>query len=165
MEIFVGRVWKFGDNINTDLMLPNIAATLPESEQPKYCFWANRPGWAENEVKPGDIIVAGKNFGTGSGRQGARIFKALGLPCILADSINGLFFRNCVNLGMPAMQCPGVSEAFEEGDEAEVDMVKGTVHNKRTGVSLNGEAIPDSLLQMMESGGILPLLRREGYIK
>lgn len=159
-----GRIWKFGDNINTDLMLPNVAMARPESEQPKYCFSANRPGWSE-EVKPGDIIVAGENFGTGSSRQAARVLKALGLGGVIADSVNSLFFRNCVNVGFCAIICPGVSEAFEEGDEVEVDMSRGTVKNTRTGIILQGEEIPPRLLQILEAGGIRPLLEKEGYLK
>ena len=107
---FKARVWKFGDDINTDLILPIQAFYLLAAEQPKYVFHANRPGWVD-QVKPGDIIVGGKNFGMGSSRPAARSLKNLGLACLVAPSINGLFFRNYVNFAFPAMECPGVEDA------------------------------------------------------
>ena len=110
---FKARVWKFGENINTDLILPIQAFYLPAAEQPKYVFHANRPGWVD-QVQPGDIIIGGKNFGMGSSRPAARSLKNLGLACLVAPSINGLFFRNCVNFAFPAIECPGVHEAFQE---------------------------------------------------
>src|SRR5262245_40080392 len=121
---FKARTWKVGDNINTDLILPIQAFYLPAAEQPKYVFHANRPGWVDL-VKPGDILIGGKNFGMGSSRPAARSLKNLGIACLVAPSINGLFFRNCVNFAFPAVECPGVDEAFEEGDIAEVDFDAG----------------------------------------
>src|SRR5258706_10030509 len=115
--IFTGRVWKFGDNMNTDLMLPILAFYLSPQEQTRFVFKANRPGWVDL-VQPGDIIVGGSNFGTGSSRPAARSLKNLGLGCLIANSINGLFFRNCVNYAFPAMECPGVFDAFFECDIA-----------------------------------------------
>jgi len=90
---FRARVWKFGDNINTDLILPIQAFYLTPQEQTRFVFHANRPGWVD-QVQPGDIIVGGKNFGMGSSRPAARSLKNLGLGCLIAHSINGLFFRN-----------------------------------------------------------------------
>src|SRR3970282_1509585 len=134
---FKARVWKFGDNINTDLILPVQAFYLPAAEQPKYVFRANRPGWAD-EVKPGDILIGGKNFGMGSSRPAARSLKNLGLACLVAPYINGLFFRNCVNFAFPAVECPGVDEAFEEGEIAEVDVARATVRDVTRGPTLAG---------------------------
>ena len=121
---FEARVWKFGDNINTDLILPIQAFYLTPQEQTRFVFSANRPGWAD-QVQPGDIIVGGKNFGMGSSRPAARSLKNLGIGCLIAHSINGLFFRNCVNFAFPALECRGVHEAFTEGDIAEVDFDRG----------------------------------------
>src|SRR3972149_3896968 len=115
---FNARVWKFGDNINTDLILPILAFYLTPQEQTRFVFNASRPGWVD-QVKPGDIIVGGKNFGMGSSRPAARSLKNLGLACLVAPTINGLFFRNCVNFAFPAIECPGVHEAFQEGGMAE----------------------------------------------
>lgn len=160
---FTSRVWKFGDNINTDLILPNVAFYLTPDEQLKYVFRANRPGWVDL-VQPGDILIGGRNFGMGSSRPAARNLKNLGLACLVAHSINGLFYRNSVNFAFPAMECEGVEALFEEGDMAEVDFETGTVRNIRTGAVLNGRRIPPELLKIVEAGGIFPLLEHEGAI-
>ena len=163
METFEGRIWKFGDNINTDLMMPNIAYEHPPAEQPKFVFSANRPGWS-SEVRVGDIIVGGSNFGTGSSRPAAKQVAGLGIAAIIADSINGLFLRNCVNFGLRAFACPGVSRCFEEGDLAVADYRRSIVTNVRTNQSLSGKVLPDSLIALTLSGGIVPLLRSEGLL-
>jgi 3-isopropylmalate/(R)-2-methylmalate dehydratase small subunit len=160
---FSARVWKFGDNINTDLILPNVAFYLTQQEQLAYVFRANRPGWVDL-VRPGDIVIGGKNFGMGSSRPAARNLKNLGLGCLIADSINGLFYRNCVNYAFPAMECAGVESIFEEGETAHVDFEAGTVSNARTGASLPARKIPRELLKIVEAGGIFALLEAEGSI-
>jgi 3-isopropylmalate/(R)-2-methylmalate dehydratase small subunit len=160
---FEARVWKFGDNINTDLILPNAAFYLTPQEQLRYIFRANRPGWIDL-VAPGDILVGGKNFGMGSSRPAARNLKNLGISCLVAESINGLFYRNCVNFAFPAMECSGVEDIFDEGDTAEVDFDAGTVRNVATGASLPARRIPRELLAIVEAGGILDLLEKEGAI-
>ena len=160
---FQARVWKFGDNINTDLILPVTGFYLTPQEQARLVFKANRPGWVD-EVQPGDILVGGRNFGMGSSRPAARSLKNLGLACLVAPSINGLFFRNCVNFAFPAVECPGVDEAFEEGDVAEVDFESSAVRNVTRGKTLAGRPIPPRLLDLVKAGGIYPLLEKEGLI-
>jgi 3-isopropylmalate/(R)-2-methylmalate dehydratase small subunit len=160
---FVRRVWKFGDNINTDLILPNAAFYLTPQEQLHYIFRANRPGWVDL-VEPGDILIGGRNFGMGSSRPAARNLKNLGLACLVAESINGLFYRNCVNFALPATECAGVHELFEEGDVAEVDFDRAVVTNATRRASLPMRQIPPPLLRIIEAGGIFPLLEREGAI-
>ena len=158
-----GRVWKFGDNINTDLMMPNIAYEHPPSEQPKFVFSANRPGWS-SEVQKGDIILGGVNFGTGSSRPGAKQLCVLGIAAVVAESINGLFLRNCVTFGLPAFSCAGVSELFEEGHIALVDYMEASIRNLETGRAVTGRRLPPTLIELTLAGGVAPLLRREGYI-
>jgi 3-isopropylmalate/(R)-2-methylmalate dehydratase small subunit len=158
-----GRVWKFGDDINTDLMLPGPLLTATEAEQARAVFSANRPGWVD-QITPGDIIVGGRNFGTGSSRPAARSLRNLGLGCLLAESINGLFFRNAVSFGFPALECPGVSTAFAEGQAAEISLADWTVRNTATGAVLQAKPVPERLLTLMISGGVYPLLEAEGLI-
>jgi len=158
-----GRVWKFGDNIDTDLMMPHGAFKESLHEQARLVFKANRPGWVD-QVKQGDIIIAGKNFGTGSSRPAARLFKFLGIEAIIADSINGLFFRNCINYGLPAFNCLGVSEYFQEEDTAEIDPRAGTIKNLTTSVSLQTEVLPEMLMNIIMAGGIIELLKKENYL-
>jgi len=164
MDKIVGRVWKFGDDINTDLIFPNTAFQLPQEEQAKLVFQINRPGWAE-EVKPGDIIIGGRNFGTGSSRPAPRVLKQLKVGALVANSINGLFFRNAVNFGLPALQCPQVYDTFEEGDIAEIDLEAATVINRRTGQAIKGSAIPENIINLMAGGGLFRLLKSEGFLE
>jgi 3-isopropylmalate/(R)-2-methylmalate dehydratase small subunit len=158
-----GRVWKFGDNINTDLMLPGDVHMGTEAEQARAVFAANRPGWVD-EMRPGDIIVGGRNYGTGSSRPAARSLRNIGVACLIADSVNSLFFRNCVNFGLLALECPGVSAAFEEGDTAEIALGPFTVRNLLRGAVLHAQPVPANLLALMQGGGIYPVLERQGLI-
>ena len=162
--VITGRVWKFGENIDTDQMMSSDAFRLPLREQAESVFKAVRPGWAD-QVKKGDIIVAGKNFGIGSSRPAAQALKFLGIEAIIAESINGLFFRNCINYGLPAFNLAGVEAYFLEGEAAEVDLSSGRIKNLNSGVSLQASALPEMLLKIIEAGGIVDLLLKEGYLQ
>jgi 3-isopropylmalate/(R)-2-methylmalate dehydratase small subunit len=158
-----GRVWKFGDDINTDLIQPTPYMYLPPAEQARHVFQANRPGWVD-QMKPGDFIVAGRNFGMGSSRPAPLVLRTLGVACLVADSINPLFFRNCVSFGLLAFECQGVSAMFAEGDTAELEVEELNIRNARTCASLPLQPIPEQLISLMCSGGIFPLLEAEGLI-
>ena len=132
-----GKTWVFGDNINTDLILPGRAQLFSEEEQMACVFEANRPGWI-HEIAAGDIIIGGQNFGMGSSRPAARSLRNIGIGCLVAHSINGLFFRNCVNWGFLALECPGISSAFDEGDVADVSFENFTVTNQANGRGASG---------------------------
>jgi 3-isopropylmalate/(R)-2-methylmalate dehydratase small subunit len=160
---FKGKVWKFGDDINTDLVIPNFAIMLPRHEQPQHCFSANRPGWV-TQVQPGDVLIAGSNFGVGSGRAIGDVFVQLGISGIVAESFNGLGMRNCINVGLPVLPCKGVAAAFAEDDVAEVDWTNGTVRNITKGTALQGQPIPQALQDIVAAGGVEVVLRKEGYL-
>ena len=160
---FKGRVWRFGDDINTDLVIPGFAIFLPRDEQPRHCFSANRPGWV-NEVQPGDVLVAGRNFGVGSARPIGDVFLRLGISGIVAESFNGLGLRNCINVGLPVLPCKGIVDAFEEGDTAEVSWTTGVVHNVTKGTMLHGQPVPKPLQDIVVAGGVEAMLRDEGYL-
>ncbi len=161
--MIAGRTWSFGDNINTDLMVPGQVLYASEEEQKRAVFFANRPGWVD-EVKTGDIIIGGHNFGMGSSRPAARSLRNLGIACLVADTINSLFFRNAVNFGFLSISCPGVHAAFTEGQEAEVCIETWTVKNRATGQVLKADPIPPTLLTLMLEGGIYPSLERAGLL-
>lgn len=161
--MIAGRVWKFGDNINTDLMLPGPYLYKMPEEQAKAVFQANRPGWVD-QVQAGDAIVGGFNYGMGSSRPAARSLRLCGVGFLLAESINGLFFRNAVNYGLLACECPGVASAFEEGDIAELSIEDWCARNARTGQILKVLEVPPQLLEMMRTGGIYPMLAAQGLI-
>lgn len=160
---FKGRVWIVGDNINTDLILPNKAFYMTHEEQALYVFSANRPGWSQ-QVSKGDILIGGNNFGMGSSRAAARSLKNLGLACLIAESLNGLFLRNCVNFAFPALECPGVHAAFAEGEVAAVDFEAASVRNESRGTSLTGKPLPTPLMALVQAGGVYQLLEKEGLI-
>lgn len=160
---FKGRVWIVGDNINTDLILPNKAFYMTHQEQALYVFNANRPGWAQ-QVSKGDILIGGSNFGMGSSRAAARSLKNLGLDCLIAESLNGLFMRNCVNFAFPALECPGIHAAFSEGEEADVEFDKAQVRNVTRGTALTGKLLPPPLMALVQAGGVYQLLEKEGLI-
>lgn len=158
-----GRVWKFGDEINTDLIFPHSAFRASPDEQCRLCMSDNRPGWSEL-VQPGDILIAGKNFGTGSSRPGAAVLKRLGLAGMAAESYNGLFYRNCIGYGFAALAAPGVTALFEEGDTAEIDFDQGTVKNLRTGEVRVGNKLSREMTEIIAAGGIEGVLIAKGYI-
>ena len=159
-----GRVWKFGDNINTDLIFPNRAFRLSEQEQHTLVFSANRPGWVE-QVQVGDIVIGGRNFGMGSGRPVGKLLHACGIRGLVAETINGLCFRNCITYSFPALTCAGVTELFHEGDVAHINYASGLVANVTTGATLQGTALPPLLLEIVLSGGVIEMLVRDGYIE
>jgi 3-isopropylmalate/(R)-2-methylmalate dehydratase small subunit len=162
-HVFTGRVWKFGHDINTDLVIPGYTVLMSAAEQATHCFEANRPEWRD-EVRSGDVLLAGRNFGVGGGRAIGDVFLELGIAGVVAESFNALGLRNCVNVGLPVLPCAGVLDAFEEGDVAEVDWATGEVRNTTTGATVQGAALPTSLRGIIDSGGVEKMLREEGYL-
>jgi 3-isopropylmalate/(R)-2-methylmalate dehydratase small subunit len=163
--IFEGKVAKFGDNISTDLMMPAgamVKTGMTDREKAGYCLHSCRPGWAQT-VPEGTIIIAGRNWGCGSSRPAPRFFLALKTGIIVAESMSRLFFRNAVNAGLPVLICKGVSEAFDEGDTARVNMETGEVTNLTKGITLQGENLaPDSPpAQILKAGGLANFMRQE----
>lgn len=157
------KAWKFGDNIDTDLMLPGPFLWRSPEDRARAVFQANRPGWVD-QVRKGDAIIAGANFGCGSSRPAALSIKMCGINLVLAETINGLFFRNAVNFGLLSFECNGVTQAFDEGDGIELDMKQWTARNPRTGAVLKVKAVPGTPLQIMLGGGVIPLLEKRGLI-
>ena len=160
---FTGRVWVFGDNLNTDAMYPAFAMKMDPPEAARYIFYQVRPGWTD-QVQPGDIVVAGKNFGIGSSRPVAVLFTELGVAGLVAAEFNSLFFRNAVNAGLPVMTVPEATKLFSDGDTATFDLTEGTWRNDTTGASGSVPKLPDLILDIIASGGVLPRLAAQGYL-
>lgn len=158
-----GRTWLLGDHIDTDALFPGKALRLPVEEAARYVLSAVRPGWVE-QVRDGDVLVAGRNFGIGSSRPVAPLLQHLGVRAILAEEFNSLFLRGCLNQGLLALTVPGVASAVTEGDEVAVDTEDAEVTNLRTGVALPADRYPDVLMRLIDAGGLLPALRAEGYL-
>ena len=154
-----GQVWKFGrDDINTDEIRRSIYASLPLAEQATHCLETLDPTFAA-KVRPGDIIVAGRNFGAGSSRPAHATLMALGIGAIIAESFGRVFFRNSISGGLLVIPCPGITELAETGNEVEADTVSGSVHNLTTNAQLVGPPLPPFLRKMVEYGGEKPYLK------
>lgn len=157
--VYRGKVWKFGDRISTDLMVPGAKVLANPNQTPeeaaKFCMFANRPTWS-SEVQPGDIVVGGINFGCGSSRNGSQPLKVLGVSVVIAESIARIHLRNAVNTGLPTLVCPGIADFVEEGQELTVDITSGEIKNETTGETIQAEAWePDSPpFQILMAGGL-----------
>ena len=158
-----GRIWTFGDDISTDLLYPQRAYALPLEEAAQLVFSANRPGWSE-EVEPGDIVVGGSNFGMGSSRPAVALLRELGVAANLAESFANLYFRNCVNYALPALAAPGILASASEGERLRIDFASGRVENLSTGAELATDPLPEQLLDIVRSGGVLESLETRGFL-
>ena len=162
--IVTGRVWKFGDHINTDYMAPSFNLEQPWEKQKKSILHIHK-AFAEN-CNPGDVIVAGRNFGCGSSRESAPAnLKRLGISCVVAESFGRIFFRNCIAIALPVVTCQGVSELFEEGETLELNLKTARVKNLTTGRELQGGQLSSELLSIIKKGGILAYLKSESEKK
>ena len=155
-----GRAWKFGDSIDTDVILPGKYLTLTEpKELAQHAMEGLDPEFSRR-VQPGDIIVAGRNFGCGSSREHAPLaLKHAGVGAVVAKSFARIFFRNAVNIGLPVVICPEAYEAVEQGDQLEVDLEGGVLRNLTKGVELKFTPLPGFLLEILSSGGLIPYLK------
>ncbi len=154
-----GRVWRFGDDISTDLLSPGAYAIDPVEIRRLHVLESVDPDFA-SQVRPGDVVVAGRNFGCGSSRETApENLAALGVSCVVAESFARIFMRNAVAVGLPVLVCPGVHEAFAGGDAIEVDLASGVVTSPADGRELHGNPLPEEMRRILDAGGILAALR------
>ena len=151
-----GKVWKFSNDIDTDVIIPAryLNTSVPE-ELAKHCMEDADPQFA-SKVQPGDIIVAGKNFGCGSSREHAPIaIKASGVACVIAHSFARIFYRNSINIGLPIFECPEAVEAIEEGHRIAVDAETGKITDLTTGGSFQAQPFPEFMQELIEAGGLM----------
>lgn len=164
-----GRAWVFGDDVDTDLIYHNkyLAETDP-NQMPQYAFeyYPGMENYAK-EVKPGDFVVAGKNFGCGSSREHAvYCLQYAGVPCILAETCSRIYYRNAINNGYPVLFVKGLSEAIKSGsirngDTLEVDLDTGSIRDVDTGAEIHGDAVSDLEHEIMEAGGLFPYMKAQ----
>jgi 3-isopropylmalate/(R)-2-methylmalate dehydratase small subunit len=156
------RAVKFGDNVDTDVILPGKYLVLTDpAELGKHAMEGLAPDFA-TKAADGVAIVAGENFGQGSSREHAPVaLKAAGVRCIIAQSFARIFYRNAINIGLPALECPEISTKVNEGDELSVDLERGEIRNLTTGATAGVQPIPGNLLQILEDGGIIEHLKRK----
>jgi 3-isopropylmalate/(R)-2-methylmalate dehydratase small subunit len=150
-----GKVWKYGDNVNTDVIFPGryTYQIMTPEEMAKHAMEDLDPAFAAG-VKPGDVVLAGKNFGCGSSReQAAACLKAAGVQAVVARSFARIYFRNAINLGLAVLQCDGAVDALENGDEIDVDFARGEIRSARG--TFRFLPLPDSVIGIIEAGGLL----------
>jgi len=160
--ILQGKAWKYGDDIDTDAIIPaRYLNTSDPDELASHCMEDADPDFAK-KVSSGDIIVGGKNFGCGSSREHAPIaIKAAGVSCVIAHSFARIFYRNSFNMGLPIFESPEAARAIETGNEIQVDPASGTIRNITKGEQYQAEPYPDFMVELIQSGGLIPYLLRE----
>jgi 3-isopropylmalate/(R)-2-methylmalate dehydratase small subunit len=161
-EIIEGRVWTLGRDVDTDQIISGKYLTIIDpNELKKHVFEIALPEFAAG-AQPGDILVAGENFGSGSSREHApAAMRAIGVGAVVADSFARIFFRNAINLGLPTIEARGVRAIFETGDTARIEMRGGRITNRRTGLSVSFPPLPPHLLSLLEAGGLVEKVRAE----
>lgn len=157
-----GRAWKFGDHIDTDLIIPaRFLNVSDKKELARHCFEDLRPGFSE-KVRKGDVIVAGHNFGCGSSREHAPLaIKESGIRVIIAKSFARIFYRNAFNIGLPLLESEEAVDAIEENDQISVDLTKGKISEKSDRASFYAKPIPDFMREIIQSGGLVEYIKRE----
>lgn len=155
-----GQAWKFGNNIDTDLIIPaRYLNTSDPEELAKYAMQDADPEWVD-KMNKGDFIVGGENFGCGSSREHAPIaLKAAGISAVIARSFARIFYRNAINIGLPILEAPDAADSIKEGDEIEVDLASGTIKDITKGESFKAQPFPEFMQKIINAGGLISYLK------
>jgi len=156
-----GKAWKFGDDVNTDEIIPaRYLNSIDPQELAAHCMEDADPGFA-GKVRAGDVLVGGANFGCGSSREHAPIaIKAAGVSCVIAKTFARIFFRNCINTGLPILTCPAAAAEIESGDEIEIDLATGTVRNLTRGTEYATAPFPQEMQDIIAAGGLMNFVKQ-----
>ena len=156
-----GTVFKYGDNVDTDVIIPARYLTTTEAaELARHCLEDLDAAFA-SRVRAGDILVAGKNFGCGSSREHAPIaIKGSGVSCVIATTFARIFYRNALNIGLPILECAEAAQKISSGDTVSVDLAAGTIRNETTGDVFQAEAFPPFMRELIEAGGLAAYMTR-----
>ncbi len=157
-----GSVFKYGDNVDTDVIIPARYLNITDgNELAKHCMEDIDKDFISN-VKPGDIIVANKNFGCGSSREHAPlVIKCAGVSCVIAETFARIFYRNAINIGLPIIECPEAAKAIQAGDKVSVNFDTGIITNESTGENYQGEAFPPFMQEIISAGGLFPYINKK----
>lgn len=152
----VGKVFKYGDNVDTDVIIPaRYLNSSDPAELATHCMEDIDPEFVK-KVSQGDIIVAEKNFGCGSSREHAPIsIKAAGVSCVIAETFARIFYRNAINIGLPIIECKEAAQSIEAGDEVEIDFDSGVIVNKSKGQTYQGQAFPEFMQKIIKAEGLM----------
>jgi len=155
-----GSVWKYGDNVDTDAIIPARYLNMSTAEElARHCMEDIDTSFV-GAVRPGDIIVGGENFGCGSSREHAPLaLKGAGVSCVIAESFARIFYRNAINIGLPILACPEAVAGAQKGDALTVDLEAGTITNARTGKIYHTSPFPPFIMGIIEAGGLVPYTR------
>ncbi|HXH14134.1 MAG TPA: 3-isopropylmalate dehydratase small subunit [Alphaproteobacteria bacterium] len=156
-----GRAWKFGANVDTDVIIPvRYLTSIDPVELGRHCLEGLDPEFAQ-KVRPGDIIVAAENFGCGSSREHAPVaIKGAGVGCVIAATFARIFFRNALNIGLPIVECAEAAQRIDEGDTVEVDVMSGRVINHTKGETYQAAPFPPFVQELIAVGGLVPYVAR-----
>jgi 3-isopropylmalate/(R)-2-methylmalate dehydratase small subunit len=157
-----GKAWLFGDNIDTDVIIPaRYLMTTDPAELAKHCMEDLDPGFAAS-VQAGDVMVAGNNFGCGSSREHAPIaIKGAGVSVVIANSFARIFYRNAINIGLPILECAEAVAAVQAGDTLRVDLASGRIEDVTTSQSFQAQSYPESILRIIAAGGLIAATRQK----
>ena len=161
-----GKVFKYGDNVDTDVIIPARYLSMSEAAQlAKYCMIDLDPTFVKR-VAPGDIMVAGANFGCGSSREHAPMaIKASGISCVVAATFARIFYRNAINIGLPILESAEAAAAIADGDTVEIDFDTGRIHDVTTGATFQALPFPPFIRKIMEADGLVGYIRSKGAAK
>ena len=156
------KVYKYGDNVDTDVIIPARYLNAPDEKSlASHCMEDIDTSFAST-VEPGDIIVAGANFGCGSSREHAPLaIKACGVKCVIAPSFARIFYRNAINIGLPIIECPEAAKDIADGDEVEVDFDSGVITDKTTGKAYSGQAFPEFMQKIIKAEGLINYINQK----
>lgn len=162
-EVLEGRAHKLGDHVNTDNIIPaTFLVSTDHAELGKHLMEGLDPSFA-SRVKPGDVIVAGENFGSGSSREHAALaIKGGGISCVIASSFARIFYRNAVNVGLPIIESPDAAKAIDEGDRLRIDLKAGKIEDVTSGDTFDVPQYPEFMRQIIEAGGLIDFIQAKG---
>ena len=157
-----GKVFKYGDNVDTDVIIPARYLNIADAAELASHAMEDLDAGFVSAVKPGDIIVAGRNFGCGSSREHApRVLKDKGISCIIAPSFARIFYRNAINIGLPIMECEEAVQGIAAGDDVEIDFASGCINDLTAGNTFQAQPFPTFIQHIIDCGGLLNTLQEE----
>ena len=157
-----GKVFKYGDNVDTDVIIPaRYLAIADPRELAEHCMEDIDKDFVK-KVQPGNIMVAGKNFGCGSSREHAPlVIKVSGISCVIAETFARIFYRNAINIGLPIIECPEAAKDIQDGDEVEVDFDSGIIYNRTNGRQYLGQAFPEFMQKIIKAEGLINYINQK----
>ncbi len=157
-----GKVFKYGDNVDTDVIIPaRYLAIADPKELAEHCMEDIDKDFVK-KIQPGNIMVAGKNFGCGSSREHAPlVIKVSGISCVIAETFARIFYRNAINIGLPIIECPEAAKDIQDGDEVEVDFDSGIIYNRTSGKQYLGQAFPEFMQKIIKAEGLINYINQK----